>query len=216
MLDLDLVQKNLDSVKNVYKKLNKKYELYNRYKEEITEQGAIAIYFNDLFVTKEEAITNKLLNIKKEYHYNDIHIFIYTLAASKNNDFVPIYFNYNIIEYKTRKIIMSNNCNYNYKDIDDIISFIDKIKNISMNTFVANCDIKKIVLEYIENYKLTEIRKNKLLRYFKKCNDNLSIYNLNDITKNIPINYSMKYDITNKLIYALRAEIDTKLNILNT
>ena len=211
MLDLDLVQKNLDSVKIVYKKLNEKYELYNGYHEEITEKGTINIRFNDLFITREEVITDKLLNVKKNYHYNDIDIFLYTFKASDSITATPISFNYNIIECNTKRIIKYDNYIYDYKDVDRIISFIDKVKDVSMKTFITNTDVKDIISQYIEENKLTKIRTNKLLRYFNKCDYNLSIYNLYDITKNIPINYTIKYNIINKLFYALGHEISSQL-----
>ena len=191
MLNVQLLKNNINTALETYTEIENRYKEYYEYQEYVSGDK-ITVSFKDLCKTKEEKISDKLLNINNIVFFNRAEINIYYLNQNNLNN--NIYISYTI----NSRLVIGNSSDEIYNAIYNITK-IDEIKTLYNNIDIvkqAILDLKiptEAIIDFIDVIK----------KYFEKYNfvDRL---NAAEISKNMKwgsmTTYTAKQDIFYKII----------------
>ena len=210
MLNVQLLKNNINTALETYTEIENRYKEYYEYQEYVSGDK-ITVSFKDLCKTKEEKISDKLLNINNIVFFNRAEINIYYLnqvSNAVNNLNNNIYISYTI----NSRLVIGNSSDEIYNAIYNITK-IDEIKTLYNNIDIvkqAILDLKiptEAIIDFIDvnskNISIGPISIKRIKKYFEKYNfvDRL---NAAEISKNMKwgsmTTHTAKQDIFYKII----------------
>jgi hypothetical protein len=204
MFDIKLLKNNINMALESYIKIEKKYREYYEYRQNISGDK-IKIYFKDLCKTKEEKISDKLLNTNNIVFFNEIEINMYYLSHNNLNNeiYLTCGIDSKLISRQYDDIIYTNTFNINKTDeIETIYKNIDAIKQAILDLKISKEDIINFIDSNSNNLGLGPISKKRIKSYFEKY-DFVDRLNASEISENMKWGYTTTYMVRNNIFYEI-------------
>ena len=172
----------------MFKKIRKKYQEYNGYREDFDGDISKISFFN-ICKTESEIILDKLLNIDNIPLRSNVNILFYRRQIKKYQIEVSIkqgIYYYPFFTYQTEENV----------DFKNICKKTDLIKKSMLE---LNIPVQKFINQINQNEKLGPVSKKRLQKYFEKY-DYINRFNIPEISANMNLwghetNYIAKYKI---------------------
>ena len=204
MFDIQLLKDNINIALESYAEIEKRYKEYYEYQEYILGDK-ITISFKDLCKTKEEKISDKLLNINNIVFFNKVEINIYYLNHSNlnNNIYITYHINNRLIDGKFSDEIY--HAIYNINKIDEIETMyrnIDTVKQAVLDLKIS----KETIIDFIDvnskDTSLGPISIKRIKKYFEKY-DFIDRLNAGKISKNMKWGSMTTYTAKQLIFYKI-------------